>query len=1651
MSTTFLRSRRLLPFLAAPTALLSVSSAHLEAAEPEPTSQPAVDFVGVFVEKESAARLRQQFPAKFGNADEPLVVVLRFQPTAEEQEAFAPIFGRAAKLHVKGLAEDDHAQTVLVAVTTETGESLEYDGAAEPAHVTLSTSAGGLSAGYSSVLLERLRASDKLRYLLDDEEGISQWTGELPAFESKHLPLFSPFPAVEAKIVKVDAKQSEQLALQGTVCLSSRFDVSTGECQAPKAECGFCKFMKAGPCGKEFTAWEACLDSCKKSGDDFIEKCGPQTLALRDCVDANPEYYHVLSDDPEEKKDESEAEDNPDSMSSLRTPGTPDRLKAGLSAVPVSASWHKAAVVRRPQLAQLPAGPLSAPKQLQQQQNASPNQQSVQPLRRTPSGVPLNRSTTKRVTKVPTLSFNSKRRGRNAISNQFSVDGARRVNAGVYLLENVKTGHRYFGTTWDLHNAAAQSFHDLQLGVHPHQALSTSFQLYGEAASGIGFRVLEQVSPPSSPRPPAPTDQVRAKRRRVKRLTAGRDADNNKDGFDVRAMERKLATRLRFHQRKVVRRAAYKIVRRFLVLPLLARAWPLWVRVTEGCTLVERTAASVEIQRVARGYLDRVVVDAIRRYRAARILQRFMRRCHFTLSCKRRARSLLESKAAGVLQRSMREFVARRKARRRREGVRRWLAARKLQTHVRRHLAHRLVDCRRLDKRRALAAIRVQRITRGHLARLRVQRLRQRRIDVKAATSIQKMWRGYLTRTKVTLQRSLEGALSTHHRLHHCSLEDLRDEAARTIQQAYSRWKARRLREQNEKATTIRLAYRNYVARKFGWAATTVLLETAMANRIQRLGRRWMFQRRFRRVVTAYRRDKAALCIQCCTRQYQARLKLYKLRKEKKCTQAIRRIQAFWRAYWMLLRLRERVRTRKRERAARQIQATLRAWIARREYLAVRDLARRNRAATQMQCMFRARQARRELMRRQVVRRLGGCENCRSQLATVYHFEAESELCAACSDEFASLGDAVMETIDVNVYHRIVVPLVSAQRAYRAFQTQKRLQFGTCTLCEKHAVRRSCWSCLHGHSFTSHDGKPSVGLMFCRSCDALFHERKQHQRKNIEAAYAEEAAAVTIQKYYRRFAQRHTLADLHRAQQTAAAKRVQGCFRRHRQRRITRAICAAHGRQQVLEASAARTIQRVVRGHLARCERRRLKHERDSATRIQRAFRRHQVRRVYNAAVVIQSHVRGWLARRVACALRQERLEKQRNAAACCIQRHTRGFLARRRVRHLRQQNAAVRLQSVWRGYVARCEFHALQLEKQRQFNDELRTRLRAVAAQIAESERVAATRIQTIVRGRQARIELYRRKRQAARSAREQLRDRAVELEVASATCIQRRVRERITMPASHQRLRAQCCARCFLSRRTVKRMRMEKQSAVRIQRAFRYSRAKRRLARLVDDDTATPAPVWVELFDEASGYVYYYHTETGQSVWERPQEMDTSPENPTSENVGEWVEYWDENVDASYFYNVKTGEATWSTPAGYQSSNQEDTTTSEAWPMDNGGTYYTLPSRSKMESTEAENQQMEAYGDQYAPYGYEYGEDQAYYGNNNNEGAYYYYGDGTEYAYPLEPADNEQYGPVDTEYDINYKIYLTQIQQEQQQEDQQSGNDQQQQDQKRNDTKCV
>jgi ribosomal protein L12E/L44/L45/RPP1/RPP2 len=56
-------------------------------------------------------------------------------------------------------------------------------------------------------------------------------------------------------------------------------------------ECGFCLFMKAGPCGNQFSAWEKCVEGAEASGINIVEKCVSVTHLLKDCMEMHPEYY----------------------------------------------------------------------------------------------------------------------------------------------------------------------------------------------------------------------------------------------------------------------------------------------------------------------------------------------------------------------------------------------------------------------------------------------------------------------------------------------------------------------------------------------------------------------------------------------------------------------------------------------------------------------------------------------------------------------------------------------------------------------------------------------------------------------------------------------------------------------------------------------------------------------------------------------------------------------------------------------------------------------------------------------------------------------------------------------------------------------------------------------------------------------------------------------------------------------------------------------------------------------------------------------------------------------------------------------------------------------------------------------------------------
>jgi len=68
-------------------------------------------------------------------------------------------------------------------------------------------------------------------------------------------------------------------------------DESVLDGKGEEEECGFCLFMKAGPCGKRFAAWEACVDNADTVSSKIVEKCAQMTHFLKDCMVSNPEYY----------------------------------------------------------------------------------------------------------------------------------------------------------------------------------------------------------------------------------------------------------------------------------------------------------------------------------------------------------------------------------------------------------------------------------------------------------------------------------------------------------------------------------------------------------------------------------------------------------------------------------------------------------------------------------------------------------------------------------------------------------------------------------------------------------------------------------------------------------------------------------------------------------------------------------------------------------------------------------------------------------------------------------------------------------------------------------------------------------------------------------------------------------------------------------------------------------------------------------------------------------------------------------------------------------------------------------------------------------------------------------------------------------------
>jgi hypothetical protein len=140
----------------------------------------------------------------------------------------------------------------------------------------------------------------------------SPWNGQL-IFANMYG---NSYPTVKASFSSLPFKN--QLVLDGRLC-SSRFLNDKGECTFDRSmikadisqandssvspnieeeregddvnECPVCKFMKRGPCKKEFLAFDECLVNNK---DEMVKECFGVTKAMMDCM-KNYEYYDIMT------------------------------------------------------------------------------------------------------------------------------------------------------------------------------------------------------------------------------------------------------------------------------------------------------------------------------------------------------------------------------------------------------------------------------------------------------------------------------------------------------------------------------------------------------------------------------------------------------------------------------------------------------------------------------------------------------------------------------------------------------------------------------------------------------------------------------------------------------------------------------------------------------------------------------------------------------------------------------------------------------------------------------------------------------------------------------------------------------------------------------------------------------------------------------------------------------------------------------------------------------------------------------------------------------------------------------------------------------------------------------------------------------------
>ncbi|KAF0688028.1 Aste57867_20310 [Aphanomyces stellatus] len=810
------------------------------------------------------------------------------------------------------------------------------------------------------------------------------------------------------------------------------------------------------------------------------------------------------------------------------------------------------------------------------------------------------------------------------------------INAGIYVVRNKKTGHAYFGSTWDLGNAQSQNWADLSHGIHAHQAMVRTVKMYG--LGDISFHVLQRI----------PTAKE----------------------FHFRELEELLQTKLTFHIARAQHIHAVRVFRTWQH-HCFSLVWPKWKSCVQYEKQIETDAAAVEIQRIVRGAHGRHLAQHVLRQNAATTIQRHTRGS----AARRRVRAERHTRASQRIQRSWRFFSDRR----------RWQktkgAARLVQRVFRGYLGRKKCHTMKLSRRHEAAAQCLQRNLRLVHCSRKWRRQRKQRLETEASVVIQRVWRGKMGRDRAETASVIRESVRE------------RERAALLIQDTFHnyhvklfQWATWSLVQQCRSVRRIHKAWRDYAARKFGWAALGILLLDKKARVAQRAFRAYRFRQVLNRRCLERRRNRAATSIQRYTRGYVVRTvvvpRIQHLRRQKKSADYV----GTWFRAMIWRHLIQFVR--KTARATR-IQSAFRTHVLRKKFRACKEEWRREKAALRIQCQYRIHRANERVKFKRWLRTTGQCVECQEALAQVFVVTFGLEVCNSCASELGQLSD--VETMPISEYRTQQHKATRIAAAYRGFAVRLGRREGICSTCCVRARQMICLTCketychsccskIHALSYNKkhvpwtthqHELRTKAAIRLQSRARVYFHRGTLNSLRTQKR----EVAATTIQGWWHARYVRH-VAFLN--MQLLAMQQVQRDDACLFLQRVYRGYCGrlqAHGRRE--RHGAALVIQTNFRGFVARNLLRKHREEVLEAKRqragliIQCAFRQHlgrqmlHQRREFVASRTIQCMVRVYAAKKILFALQMEYELKVQSAIAQMKQR--------------RKIRAVIQIQSLYR------------------------------------------------------------------------------------------------------------------------------------------------------------------------------------------------------------------------------------------------------------------------------------------------------------------------------------------------------------------------------------